>query len=355
MLTLILFILLLSLIVVVHEFGHLIVAKMFGVYCHEFSIGMGPAIVSKKGKETTYSIRAFPLGGFVAMAGDSDNALETSVDVEVPYERTLLGIAPYKKILIMLAGIFMNILLAIFIIAMVFLFNKVYAVAPDTTIASIQENSPAYEAGLMPNDYIVSLSMGNGISSRPKDFNDLLAFIVSYDGNGPITFEVKRGDELLNLEVYPTYNTQEERYVVGIGASESKVVNIDIFNCWYYAIDYACYVIRTIFMSLTQLIRGFGLQNLSGPVGIYRATDQAISMGMQSYFLMLAIISLNIGIFNALPLPIMDGGRVLITIVEMIIGHPISKKFESALMGASVLLLLVILVFATYQDILRLF
>ena len=112
-----LFALLLSVIVSIHEFGHLVAAKIFGVYCKEYSIGMGPKIFSKKGKETEYSIRALPLGGFVAMAGDNENALETSVDTtDIPFERTLPGIARWKRIIIMLAGIFMNMILAIFIL-----------------------------------------------------------------------------------------------------------------------------------------------------------------------------------------------------------------------------------------------
>lgn len=355
MLTLILFLVLLSLIIVVHEFGHLIAAKIFGVYCHEFALGMGPKLISKRFKETTYSLRAIPMGGFVAMAGDSDNALETEVDVEVPKERTLLGIAPWKKIIIMLAGIAMNVFLAIFVIAMVLLSNGVYGVSPDTTVQTVSENGPAAIAGIQSGDKIIRISFENGISNRPKTFDDMVAFLYSYDGNGEVEIVVDRAGSEITFSLLPQYDNERSAYIIGIGGSKINYAEVNIFNCWGYAVDYSIYVTRTIFMSLSQLIRGFGLNNLSGPVGIYQATDQAIAMGPQSYFLMLAIISLNVGIFNALPLPIMDGGRVFITLVELIIRRPISKKLENALMSASMLLLLALVVFATYQDILRIF
>lgn len=340
---------------VVHEFGHLIAAKIFNVYCHEFSIGMGPKLFSKKFKETTYSIRAIPVGGFVAMAGDTDNALETSVDVEVPKERTLIGIAQWKKIIIMLAGIIMNLVLAIIVIAMILLSNGTYAVSPDTTIGRVLPDSAAELAGLQSGDFVREVSFDNGISSKPSSFNDLVSFLYSYDGNGEITFSVIRDGQSMDIAIKPTYDATSGSYVVGINSSDFKFVDINILNCWYYAFDYSIYIMRTIFMSLSQLIRGFGLQNLSGPLGIYQATEEAVSLGFQSYFMMFAVISLNVGIFNALPIPIMDGGRVLITIIEMIIKRPISEKMQNSLMTASLLLLLALLAFATFQDIVKLF
>ncbi len=355
LLTLLLFIVLLSIIIIVHEFGHLIAAKAFNIYCHEFAIGMGPKIYSKKFKETTYSLRAIPMGGFVSMAGDSDNALESEVDVEVPFERTLGGLKKWKKIIVMLAGIFMNIILAIFILAMVLLYNGSYPVSQSAIISTVTENSPAYNAGLMPGDEIERISFSNGISNNPSTFDDMVAFLYSYDGDGDVTFTVTRDGKQMDIAVKPIYDESSSRYIVGIGSGQIQYAEVNIFNCWYYAIDYCMYVMRTIFMSLSQLIRGYGLQNLSGPVGIYQATDEAVSMGAQSYFIMMAVISLNVGIFNALPIPIMDGGRVLLTIVEAIIGHPISEKMESVLMSASMLLLLFIVVIATFQDIIRIF
>ncbi len=132
--TAILFTLLLIIIISVHEFGHFLAAKLFNVYVSEFSIGMGPAIKSWQGKETKYSIRAIPLGGYCAMAGDSDNPIEPTVEEKLPKERTLNGIHPVKKIIVLLAGIFMNVVLAFVIVAVIIMINGNYGVSPDNIV-----------------------------------------------------------------------------------------------------------------------------------------------------------------------------------------------------------------------------
>ena len=351
----ILFILLLSAIIVVHEFGHLIAAKVFKVYCPEFSIGMGPKLCSFKGKETEYCLRALPVGGFVAMAGDTDNSLETSVDTtNIPLERTLPGIAKWKRAIIMMAGVIMNMVLAVVIVALVLLYNGSYAVSPEPLIGAVQENTPAYRAGLKQGDLITRLEYQDlGISSEPKTFDDIGTFTYGHE-NEVLTITVERDGESLSFDLQAEFNEESNSYLIGISSPGLKAISINLFNCWYYAIDYLWYVVRTIFMSLGQLLKGVGLENLSGPVGIYQATEEAISMGAQSYILMIAVLSVNVGIINALPLPILDGGRVLILIIEALIGRPLSEKAISYLMGISLFLILALFVFATYQDILRL-
>lgn len=353
--TILLFIILLSVIVLIHEFGHLVVAKLFGVYCQEFSIGMGPKLFSKKGKETEYSIRAIPYGGFVAMAGDTDNSLETQVDItNIPKERTLTGIAPWKRILIMLAGIFMNIVLATFIMAMLLLHNGSYAVSPGPTIKTTVKEYPAYEAGIRDNDYILSATLENGSSIKPDTFMELSSFLNQYDGVGKVYFEVQRGEEVLNISVKPVYVEAEERYLFGINSKDYERVEVNFFNCWGYAIDYLLMITKLLISALKDIFLGRGLNNLSGPVGVFNTTSEAIAMGPEYYFELMALISLNVGIFNALPLPILDGGRVLLTIIEVIIGRPIPEKFQNAVMTISLLIILLLVFFSTYQDIVRL-
>ena len=354
--TLILFLILLSVIVILHEGGHLIAAKIFGVYCEEYAIGMGPVIWQKKGKETKYSVRALPIGGFVAMAGDTDNQLETKVDeTEIPPERTLTGIAKWKKIIIMLAGIMMNFLLAWVIVALVLNSAGGYALSPKAEIASVVEGSPAEKAGLQAGDLIVEISSENGTSVKPKQFDDITAYMMTYEGEYALTYKVKRGDQLLDLKVYPSYSNEEGRYLIGIYAPQAEVVKVNLANCWYYSFDYCRFMMSTMLMTLSQLFRGIGLNQLSGPVGIYQATGQAASMGVSSYLLMMAVISMNIGLINALPLPILDGGRVLLTLVEAVLRRPLSKRLENALMTASTILVLALFLFVTSQDLMRLF
>jgi len=354
LLNLILFIVLLSVIILIHEFGHLVAAKFFGVYCGEFSLGMGPKLWSYKGKETEYSLRALPLGGFVAMAGDSDNDLETSVDVNVPLERSLKGVAHWKRIIIMLAGIFMNFVLAILIIGLLFLNVGSYTENATTKIATVEEGSPAYLAGMQEGDEIISVSFGNASTLKPDSFEEIVYYLLTNTEGEVVNFEVLRDGQTLNLSVTPSYDEANERYVVGISAGSGEKHEVNFFNCWGYALDYCWFMIKSIFLSLKQLIRGIGLQYVSGPVGIYQMTSEAASYGFSSYLMMIAVISLNIGVMNLLPLPILDGGRVLLCLVEMIIGKPLSEKVENALMMVSLFLILGLFLFSTFNDILRL-
>ena len=355
LITILLFLLLLSVIVILHEFGHLITAKIFGVYCREFSFGMGPKLWSKQGKETEYAIRAIPFGGFVAMAGDADNSLETEVDTtDIPFERTLPGIAPWKRVIIMLAGIFMNFLLAVVIMSLVLLNVGAYSLSPDTTLGDIVEGSPADKAGLVAGDKIVKASFENGSSEKPDTFYELSIFLETYDGVGKWYFEVERDGEVFNVSVMPELNV-EGRYMMGIVSSPYRQVVVTPLNCVKYAVIHLFMTSRLIITSLLGLFRGVGLQNLSGPIGIYNTTAEAVTLGPSYYFELMALISLNVGIFNALPLPILDGGRALLTIIEMIIGRPIPEKVQNLIMGASIGLIALLFIFATFQDILRIF
>lgn len=353
--TFILFILSLSLIIVVHEFGHLLAAKFFGVYCQEFSIGMGPKLFAHKFKETTYSIRAIPIGGFVAMAGDSDNSLETSVDTEnIPFERTLKGIAKWKSIIIMLAGIAMNLILAFLIMAMVFLNLGYYMDTPKPILEEIMPNSPAERAGLLDGDEVVYLAYQDlNIDYKPKNFEDITTFMFGHDQD-ELTIEVLRNNHKFTTKLTPEFDAKENRYMIGVKAAPYVPIEVNLFNCWKYGAKYLFNSTRSIFMSLGQLIKGVGLNNLSGPVGIYEVTSDAIAMGPQTYFMIIAILSLNIGICNALPLPILDGGRVLITLIEGLVGHPLSEKTVNILMSISMAILLILFIFVTFKDVMNL-
>ena len=283
---LLLFALLLSIIVSVHEFGHLVAAKIFGVYCKEYSIGMGPKILSKKGKETEYCIRALPVGGFVAMAGDTDNQLETSVDTtEIPYERTLPGIAVWKRIIVMLAGILMTLILAILIYSLLILHNGQYVVSCKPEIVSVVEGSPAEKAGIQEGDIVTHIGFSNGLSISPESYRELISFTGTYDGNGPWIVKVDRNGETIQLEISPEYLEEENRYLIGIAFSDKalQTVDVNLFNCWKFGIEYAVFIVRLTWSSFLSLFKGMNLSSVSGPIGIYSTVSEAAILGIDYY------------------------------------------------------------------------
>ncbi|MDO4197669.1 MAG: RIP metalloprotease RseP [Erysipelotrichaceae bacterium] len=354
-----LLILMMGLIIAIHEFGHLVAAKIFNVYVSEYSIGMGPLICFKQYGETKYSLRAFPLGGFCAIAGDNDNDLEPSVDTtNIPYERTLKGISPIKKIVVMLAGIFMNFILAWVIFSMVILSNGYYATSSKPQIEAVVENSPAEAAGIMAGDIVEKAELPNGLSITPDTYSELVSFLSAYDGNGAWKFRIDRDGTKVDIEVTPEFNIEEDRYLVGISFSNAgtELVEMNIFNCFYYSLDYMKMLVKLMISSIVSMFTGrLGIDNLSGPVGIYSTVAETVNLGFVYYIQLIAIISMNIGIMNALPLPIFDGGRVVITLFEVIIGKPISKKLESVIMTASMVLLILLMIVVTYNDIGKVF
>lgn len=349
------FLVLLSIIIVIHEFGHLIVAKHFGVYCHEFSLGMGPALFQKKGKETTYSIRAIPFGGYVMMAGEEDGSQdeedENSWLAKVDEDRKLSNKKTYQKVLVMLAGIFMNILLA-WVLFVGISMSQGYAVDdPKPIIYQVQENSPASKAGLEAGDEIIKAE-SEGDSIEPEINYDLVKFIQIY--HDEVTLTVKRDDTTFTTTITPEYSKESGGYLLGYYVT-SNVREIAWYESFVEGTKDLYSSTVDIYSSLLTLLSGKALDQLSGPVGIATVTAKTAQLGLSSYLSLMGLISLNIGIFNLIPIPALDGGRVLILLIEKIRGKKINTKIVENVIMASFILLLGLMVFATYNDILRLF
>ena len=347
------FILLIGLIILVHELGHLIVAKLFGVYCGEFALGMGPKLFSFKKKETTYSIRAVPIGGFVTMAGDDFE------EEDIPFERTLSGITPLKRICIMLAGVTMNFILSIVLMTGVVLLNGGIVLPPPPVVASVMENTPASEVGLMAGDVIIKVIYSDGTIIEPKDFNEISVYNEQYHDERTII--VNRNGNILTFVLTPAFIEKENRYLMGITIPPGEKQSVNPFSAFQYGVQYTVNLAGDTLLAVTRMLRGIGLNQLSGPVGIFSMTGEVMSMansfveGVIYFFNLAAIMSVSLMIMNLLPIPVMDGGRVFLIIVEMIIKKPVNKKLEQNLMVGSAVLLLLLTLFITYQDIFRIF
>lgn len=349
--TIIYFILILSVIIIIHELGHLIAAKHFGVYCKEFSIGMGPMIYQKQINETAWSIRALPIGGYVAMAGET---LEDDGEDEedIPFERTINGIKPWKQIVVMAAGAIMNILLAWVIFIGITAYQGQVAIPGSPIITSFSENSPAEKAGFQVNDEIIKVQ--NGTHSETVDeFDDVVEFINYFQGE--TTFTVLRDGKEVQIKMTPVLDESENIYKMGVYHDNYDVKKINLLEAIPYGTQKMIDSVATILDSLGKLVQGIGLKNLSGPVGIFKMTDQITQTGLLTTLAFLGLLSVNVGIFNLLPIPILDGGRIFITFIEMLIGRKLSERVQNVIMTIGLVAIVALMLFATWNDITRLF
>ena len=212
--------------------------------------------------------------------------------------------------------------------------------------------SVAETAGFLANDEIVKVAFSDGTSIVPKDFYEVITYTQLY--NDEMTFTVIREGVNLAIKVTPLFNEKEGRYMIGLMLPQPVIEELSFFGAIWAGTEYVGTTITEIVNTLSRLVRGIGLNAISGPIGIYDVTDQQAQQGLLSLIVLTAILSVNVGIFNLLPIPLMDGGRVVITVAEMIIGKPINREFEQALMTASVILVIGLVLFVTWQDILRL-
>ena len=349
--TIILFIILLSVIITIHEAGHLLAAKTFGVYCYEFSFGMGPLVWKRKTKETQYSIRALPIGGYVSMAGEPDgDALYP--DVTVPEGRRLTEQKTWKKVIIMLAGVMMNFLLAWVIFSLVILGAGMFRTSPEAIVSEVVAGSPAEAAGFMAGDRIVKITKEDGSSVKPKTYLDMQAFSSGYDGVE--TYIIERDGEQYEIRVQPEWNEESQSYLIGIIGPDAVIHQVNFLNCWYYGFAEMGIITRMMITVIKGLFRGSGLDQLSGPVGIYQATETYAKLGLSSYLLLIGQLSLNVGIFNLLPLPVLDGGQIVLALCERAAGKPLNAKVKTVIMAVCWVLLISIMLFATWNDIARL-
>lgn len=356
----IVFVFILGIIILIHEFGHFITAKLFGVYCSEFSLGMGPKIWSRKKGETDYQLRALPIGGYVAMAGEADQ--EDNEDMkDVPIERTLKGIKTWKKCVIMLAGVFMNFVLSI--VLLIGIYSVIDVQSNLSTIGSVTKNSGAQQAELKKGDTITKIFI-NGEENIVASFTDIRNVLDNeklkldqehLDIQVEIARDTNGKEEKLVKNVTTTYNEAENTYTIGINPATR---NLSFFEAISYGFSRFWYFATVIFATLAKLITDSAntVGQLSGPVGIYNVTAQITATGSISSLLSLvALLSANIGMFNLLPIPGLDGSQVLFALVEKAIGREIPVNLKLVLQFAGLALVMGLMIFVTFNDITKIF
>jgi len=343
--TIVLFILILGAIIFVHELGHFLFAKMFKVYVHEFALGMGPKLWSKKGKETEYTLRAIPIGGFCQLAGESGEDEE-----DLPEDRLLYGKKPWQRFLIMVCGAVFNFVLAIILLFFIGLIWGSSSYKP--IIADVEKNMPAYKAGVEANNKILAIN-GNRVSTM----DDVTLFLTLANREKPVTMKVEKEDGAVETYKFRAKKVEvdgEESYRFGINLETEKQTGF--VNAVKYTFVKTGSIFRQMWYTVSNLFTGgIKLSQLSGPVGIYSIVGEQSKQGFANLLYLTALLSINVGFINLLPIPAFDGGRVLFLVIEKIKGSPVNPKTEGIIHAVGLALLMLLMVYITFQDIRNLF
>lgn len=334
MITLISSLLVFLLVVMLHEFGHFSIAKLSGIKVNEFSIGMGPKIYQKQKGETFYSLRALPVGGYVAMEGEEENSHDP---------RAFNNVSIVKRMAVVLAGAFMNFVLAF--IAFTLIFSIVgYG---SSEIEKVISNSPADKAGIQSGDLIIKIN-----ENKVKDIYDINS-IISKNQKEEMDFQINREGNILNVKIKPEYSVENQMYLIGI----TSKLDHSILKSISLGANRTLEMSKLILKSIKMMFSGsFKMEYLSGPVGVVQLIGSESSKGFLNFLQILGLISVNLGVFNLLPIPALDGGKFLFLLIEALRGKPIDEKIEQGLSLIGISLLFSLMIYVTiFNDIGRLF
>ncbi len=346
-LNLLLFIVILGVIVFIHEFGHFIWAKITGVYVYEFAIGMGPKIWGFQKKETVYNLRAIPIGGFCQLAGED---LDDDELKKIPKNRRLQSKSAWERFLIMVFGPMNNFILAVLLLLFIAFVWGGTTLSP--VITSIEKDSAAEMVGIEKGDTVVEINHHKITSSddislylavaNPKKENEI---VVVKENNKRVTYQVKPKKIKEN---------GQETYRYGIGIQQKKTKGFGA--AFVYTYKKTKSIFKQMFVTVGYLFTGrIRLSQLSGPVGIYSIVGQQRTAGLANIIYLMAFLSINVGFINLLPIPAFDGGHILFIVIELIKGSPVKPEIENKIHTIFLILLMLLMVFITINDIIRLF
>ncbi|MFZ5634820.1 MAG: RIP metalloprotease RseP [Bacillota bacterium] len=329
-----------GLLIFIHELGHFMVAKLVGIKVHEFSMGFGPKLISLPRGETSYNLRAFPLGGFVRMAG-----MDPSEENEVEEERGFNSKTVMQRMGVIVAGPLMNFVLAVFVLAFIFM---VYGVPdiPSTRVQDVLQGKPAALAGIRPGDVIVEID-----GKRVENWDDL-SKTVGASPDRRLNIVVERDKERLTFQVVP-YRNEKGLGMIGIQPAPKKVGPLTAL------ISGGRYTAFISYQIMEYLFKGIARQvplELGGPVRIVATINEAVQS--VSWFINLmslsAFLSISLGLFNLFPIPALDGSRIMFLLLEKLRGRPVEPERENFIHMVGFGLLLLLFVVITYNDILQL-
>ncbi len=329
--TIIYAILIFCVLIFVHEFGHFITAKACGVKVNEFAIGMGPAFFKKQRGETLYALRIFPIGGYCAMEGEDE-------DSEHP--RAFNNRPAWQRAIVLAAGSLMNLLTCVVLLIVI----AFYAGQATTTLDKIEPGSPAEAAGLMTGDQIVQID-GEEIS----EWTDIVETIgTTKEKEAEVT--ILRDGQEMTLTVAPEYNKEQKRNMIGITPTSER----HVFGSVAAGVKNTGSMTVMMYDTLRQLFTGgVSVKELSGPVGIVYAVNETAKSGVIYVIYLAALLSLNLAIINMLPLPALDGGRLLFLLIRKITGKRVTDEMEGRIHFIGIMLLFALMIYVTFNDVIR--
>jgi len=343
-----------GLLIFVHELGHYIAARKCGVGIIEFAIGMGPKIISWEGKYNTFSIRALPIGGFVSMVGEYTDEIQEKDKNKTPLDQ----VSVWRRLIIAFAGPLMNILLGFVVMSILVMTTEVIA---STTVSEFREGAVSSQYGLMKNDVIKEI---NG--KKIYVYTDMSYKIIS-DGTEPMEIKVLRNGEYVTLRDVQFPVEKTDGMSIGMVDFKVKIKEKTVGNVLYESFFQS---VSTVYMTLDSLIdaiRGrYGIEVVSGPVGIGGEIGSVIKEGVvdnkvdiggivRNLANMLVFISVSLGVFNLLPIPVLDGGMILFCVIEIIRRKPVNKEIRQTLTAIFMVLLMAVIVLIFVKDFINLF
>lgn len=344
-------IVLLGILIFVHELGHFLVAKLAGVGVLKFSLGFGPKLLGRKVGETEYLISAVPLGGYVKLLGESEGESIAPEDEK----RSFLKQHVLKRIGIVIAGPLFNFLFA----ALVFSFIYMVGVPTLTSdIGGVQEGSIAAQAGLREGDRIIAI---NG--KETPTWSDI-AESISKSGGKEISLRVSRKTEVINIPLTPKltkaknlFGEEVESYKIGIMASQhTMTMRMNPFQAIWTGIGQTWVMTELTVLSVVKLIEGVvSPSTLGGPILIAQMAGAQVQKGLLSFLFFMAILSVNLGVLNLLPIPILDGGHLIFYLIELVTGREVNIKWREWAQQIGFVLLIMLMLFVFYNDIMRIF
>lgn len=356
-----LFIIILLILVTVHEFGHFIVAKLTNMRVDEFAFGFPPRVFSKKIGETTYSINALPLGGYVSIWGENGEP-----DDKARHHPRAFGNRPWwAQLLVLVAGVTMNMILALFIFIGIS-YGEIPMSASDPVygnrihdsslmVIEASPESPALKAGIKPGSSLLKVSTSKYVADL-STADSLIAFIGSHV-NDPFTITYKNKDGIIeNTTVASVYGIVKDKKAIGISVERVGVVKTTLLEAILIGYNRTVDMTRMTIDGLVSLVGSINsgksvLESLSGPVGIAKIVGETSEYGYKAVLTLVAVLSINLAIFNILPLPALDGGRMIVVLIETVVRKKVPHKYYSWVNAVGFFALMMLLVVVTFNDL----